>query len=653
MAPSIGPRLDKAGLGESKEFSRFAIAVRLLIAILLLSLVFGFATGNFQVFAFVLAIVGAMVASWMWGVAVDRMFHRYREWSKKQAPQPVVFGQAKTSLPTLQMPLKPIESGPGALVLSEMLKTSAIPLVYASSASSNKAERTAALKMQAAESLYRLASHLETTGYKEDYGILWETVARLDPLKEDVKSRVSEVGEEIGRDTLTEALALVRSGRFDEAQPLLEQLKKKDPSGAVLYALAVCYGAGGQAELAERTFTEAAEAGGESAELRLAMGVALAEQGDFKKAIKQLKASVTMKPGLAPANAALGDLLVTAGELESARDALEDALAADRENAVARIAMGRLLYVKGDPLGASREFNRALELDPENPQIIYNIAACLAAAGRLDEAINRLEPLAKESDDPEIIRLVAEALQRSGKSERAQEYFARSADMGPVGDTARIQLASSLRQQGKLDEALAEITEAEKDAPNAPDVLVEKGLILEAMGSLDKAIAAFRAAVAANRSLPVPATHAGRLLVQQGQAKDALGILKQAVNLPGAGADTRYWLGQAFLKTGKALLAIDVLQQASMETGKARVDINYALGKAYLEAGRPKEAAEEFRRAKKLADEVPELNRDLGYALHKQRSYREAEKHFRLYLQAVPDAKDAREVKELADSLAQ
>lgn len=653
MALSKGPRLDKAGLGEGKEFSRFSIAVRILIVILLLTLVLGMATGNFQVFAFVLAIVGAMVASWMWGVAVDRLFHRYREWSKKQAPQPVVFGQAKTSLPTLQMPLKPVESGPGALVLSEMLKTSAIPLVYASAASKNAAERTAALKMQAAESLYRLARHLEDTGSSKEHQILWDTVARLDPLKRDLAGGTVADGDEIGRDALAEALTLVRSGKFEEAKPKLEQLKKKDPSGAVLYALAICYGAGGQADLAERAFMEAAEAGGESAELRLALGVALAEQGEYKKAIKQLKASVTMKPGLAAANAALGDLLVTAGELESARDFLEDALAGDKENTVARIGMGRLLYVKGDPLGASREFNRALDSDKENPQLIYNIAACLAAAGRLDEAVNRLEPLAKESDDPEMIRLVAEALQRSGKPERAQEYLARSADMGPVGDAAKIQLAASLREQGKLDEALAEITNAEKDAPNAPDVLMEKGRILEAMGSVDKAITALRAAAAANRSLPMPATLAGRLLIKQGQAKDALTLLKQAVTLPGAGAETRYWLGEAFLKTGKALLAIDVLQQAAMETGKARDDINYALGRAYLDAGRPKEAAEEFRRAKKLADEVPELNRDLGYALHKQRNYREAEKYFRLYLQAAPDAKDAREVKQLADSLAQ
>ena len=70
-----------------------------------------------------------------------------------------------------------------------------------------------------------------------------------------------------------------------------------------------------------------------------------------------------------------------------------------------------------------------------------------------------------------------------------------------------------------------------------------------------------------------------------------------------------------------------------------------------LGAGRAKEAAEELRRARKLLPDAPEVERDLGYALHRLRNYQDAARSLRAYLAASPDAADAGEVRALVEKL--
>jgi Flp pilus assembly protein TadD len=60
------------------------------------------------------------------------------------------------------------------------------------------------------------------------------------------------------------------------------------------------------------------------------------------------------------------------------------------------LSMMAMLRDRGEDFAGARElYRRALELSPGNPSVINNYSLSLAQAGRLDEAIETLEPLAR------------------------------------------------------------------------------------------------------------------------------------------------------------------------------------------------------------------------------------------------------------------
>ncbi len=644
MAETTGSDLRSAHLEAAA--SRLRIASYIVGAVTLASLAGGIVTGNYQPFAVMVALILAVVASWLWSVAVDRAYHRLREWSRRQAPQPLSMTRTASSRPAARYPVRAISSGPASLTLENLVRQGCVPPVLASEEASDPLERIAALRMKAAGDLLRLAQELEQAGRSQEAEKARRQAAELDP------PAAGEASGDAAPDALSRALALVRSGDYEAGAAALEELAKKSRSGAVFYALGICRAAKGDSAGAAEMLRKAADLGAESALLRLALGAALADTGQYEEALRQLKAAAAMDPDLAAAHAAIAEVELLTGQPDRARESAQEALALDADLPFARAAMGRALYQLGDAPGASREFARLRESDPGNVDLLYNQAAALAAAGRNDQIISDIAPAAKELADPQIARIVGEAFEAAGKREQAREFLTRTAELLPESEEARLKVARSLREEGRLEEAREAAEQLVRDLPRSAAALTELGLVVEALGDPEKALHHFRAAIQLDRSFPDALTHAGRLLVAAGQWKEALNLLKQAASLPGATAETFRWLGEAHLASGKALLAIESLREAVRLSETPGGETSRALGRALLTAGRARDALEELRRARKLLPDDAEILRDIGFAFHRLRNYQEALRHLRQYLEAVPDAKDAAEVRALVDQLA-
>lgn len=647
MRAKTDPDVQGADLTGGKAVSRLRMASVATAALGVISLLGGILTGNWQPFAVLVALVLLIVISWLWSVAVDRMYHRLRHWNKEQAPQPVTQAGMRAQA-AVRHPLRPVTSGPAMLSLKGLVEAGYVPAVRTSAGSDDPDERVEALKMESAQSLARLAKEMDSAGRAEDAAKIWREAAELDASGEAAAHVTGSVPGTAGS-ALSSALSLLRNKQYQEARTALA---KAGHSGAALYGLGVACGALGMADKAVDAFTKAAQAGAECAELRLALGAAMAERGDAQGAIKQFRAAVTMDSDLGAAYAALGDTLILTGDLSNARVALEEALSIDASVPLARAALGRLLYEKRDAAGAAREFGRALESDPDNPALKYNQAAALLAAGRSGEAAAILENLPGRESDAQATSLLADAYDKKGDKEKAREMLSKALELTPESTDARIKLARSLRADGKLAQARDAAEEVLQDNPRSAEALCEMGLIEEASGETEKALQHLRAAAQADRGLADAITGAGRILVKQRQYKEAAVLLKQGLGLQNASADMHFWYGEAQLRAGKALLAMTALRTAATLAGAPRGDISYSLGRAMLQAGRTKEATDELRRAHKLLPGNHEVERDLGFALHKTRNYQEALRCFRAYLEAAPDAADAAEIRRLADELA-
>lgn len=645
MAETPGSDLRSAHLESAA--SKLKIASYIVGAVTLASLAGGIVTGNYQPFAVMVALIVAVVASWLWSVAVDRAYHRLREWSRSQAPQPLTAARPSSSRPAARYPVRAISAGPASLSLCSLVQQGHLPAVLVSEEADDPQERIAALKMNAAANLARLADELEQTGRTAEAGKVRRQAAELDPY-----AAGSAGEEELAPDSLSRALGLARSGKYEQAAPALEELARKGRSGAALYTLAICRAMAGDTAASAELLRKAADSGSESANLRLALGTALAESGQYEEALRQLRAAAAMDPESAAAHAAMAEVELLLGQADRARESAQEALSLDSDFALARAAMARALYQLGDAPGAAREFGKLLESEPGNADLLYNKAAALAAAGKNDQIIKEIAPAAQDIQDPQIARIVGDAFDAAGQKDRAREFLTRTAELLPESEEARLKVARSLREEGKLQEALAAAEQLVRDLPRSAAARTELGRVVEAMGDAGKALDHYRAAVQLDRGSPDPLTQAGRLLLADGQVKEALNLLKQAAALPGATAETFHWLGEAHLASGKPLLAIEALREAARLLEAPRGETSRALGRALLMAGRARDALEELRRARKLLPDDTEILRDIGYAFHRLRNYQEALRHLRQYLELLPEAEDAEEVAALVEQLA-
>jgi tetratricopeptide (TPR) repeat protein len=644
MADTPGSDLRSAQLEVAA--SRLRIASYIVGAVTLASLAGGIVTGNYQPFAVMVALIVAVLASWLWSVAVDRAYHRLREWNRSQAPQPLTASRPSALRPSARYPVRAISSGPASLSLRSLLEQGGIPPVVVSAESADPQERIAALKMNAAADLSRLAGELERSGMAGEAEKLRRQAEELDPY-----AFGSSDADDSSADGLSRALGLARRGDYEGAAAALEDRARKGGSGAALYTLAICRAVAGDAAAAAELLRKAADTGVESAALRLALGTVLAEAGHYEEALRQLRAAAAIDPESAFAHAAMAEVELLLGQPDRARESAQEALSLDADLPLARCAVGRALYQLGDAPGAAREFGKALESDPANPDLLYNLAAALAAAGRNDQIIREIAPAAQDVQDPQIARIVGEAFEAAGQKDRAREFLTRTAELLPESEEARLRVARSLREEGRLEEARAAVEELVRDMPRSAAALTELGLLEEAAGDPGKALQNYRAAIQLDRTAPQALTHAGRLLLPQGQVKEALNLLKQAAALPGATAETYHWLGEAHLASGKALLAIEALREAARQSETPRGETGRALGRALLMAGRARDALEELRRARKLLPDDAEILRDIGYAFHRLRNYQEALRYLRHYLELAPEAEDAKEVRALTEQL--
>jgi tetratricopeptide (TPR) repeat protein len=267
---------------------------------------------------------------------------------------------------------------------------------------------------------------------------------------------------------------------FAGARPLLEKYLRQHPGDArAMFDLGYVEDAGGHGDLAAADYRKAIAADPKQFEARLALGLLLAQQGNFDEAREQITAATELTPE--PANpsaqaeayrtlarldrtsdpgkardsliAALklspetpGDLLLTAqiaesnGDAALAQDAYERVLAPQRrasasEAAAANSGLAGLLirerkYAEAEPLLKS-----ALERDPRDTAINAQLATALIGQGKQDEALPILETLSHlEPDNPSVNEMLAEAYSQAGHPEKAEPIFARLAQHDPKNE---------------------------------------------------------------------------------------------------------------------------------------------------------------------------------------------------------------------------
>ena len=172
--------------------------------------------------------------------------------------------------------------------------------------------------------------------------------------------------------------------------------------------------------------------------------------------------------------------------------------------------------------------------------------------------------------------------------------------------------------QNKYKEAIADLDKAIRAFPQYSSAFQLKGEVLEQTGQLEAARECFRQAMAAD----------------PGYAKPLVKLAEMAADDQNNEEAAR-WAGQA------NQLAPGAFAKMYLVEGSAHFNLE-----RYAEAGKAAQAGIDADRA----DAVPGLHRLLGEVLFKQRQYAAARDQFSRFLSAAPEAPDATEVKERAQT---
>ena len=222
---------------------------------------------------------------------------------------------------------------------------------------------------------------------------------------------------------------------------------------------------------------------------------------------------------------------------------------------------------------------------------------------RLDVAERLLKPHLKEDPfDVRAIRMLAELAARIGRWRDAENLLRRAVELAPGWAAAKANLALVLGRMGRPTEAMELLDDIFALEPDEVGHWNLKAATLGRLGDFDEAIRMYESVIERAPRQPRVWLSYGHMLKTVGRQAEGITAYRKAIEIKPTLGEA--WWSLANLKTvkfdeadiaamEKALLARDL-------TDEDRFHLDFALGKAMHDAGRPDEAFAHYSKANSL-----------------------------------------------------
>ncbi|QHS08769.1 sulfotransferase [Sinimarinibacterium sp. NLF-5-8] len=306
-------------------------------------------------------------------------------------------------------------------------------------------------------------------------------------------------------DTSAHAIALLRGGRFAQAEPLLQQIIALQPDHPdALHGLAIVAHQQGRIREAEHRFTTLIKAHPQRINARYDLACILIEQQRDADAIAQLTQVVTQAPDHAHAWFQLGFAYKQQHAIDDAQAALHRCLTLMPHHAGATNELARLHRENGDYPAALHTFEQATR-SPQAGIELYHAQWQFLSTSRLPrQALAALQPArARFAQSPDLWIDLGQAEEELGHRESAQQAYQQALALDPNRGAAIGHLLGLLGQNAAPE--LIQRAQAIMDDPRAraaAKALIGYGLgkVYHAQQQPARAFAAWSAANQARRS---------------------------------------------------------------------------------------------------------------------------------------------------------
>ena len=435
--------------------------------------------------------------------------------------------------------------------------------------------------------------------------------------------------ESCATDLLRTGLEYHKVGRLADAEACYRRILAAQPeNAAALHLLGLLAHQVGRHAAAAELIQRALRHDGENAVYLSDLGAVLKDQRRLDEAITALRQAIRIKPGLAPAHCNLGAALRDRGKLDEAAAACRQAIRLRPDHAEGYSNLGVVLHDQGQLDEAIVAFSQALRITPAAAECHLNLGHALRAQGRRDEAVAAYRQAIRASPTfAQAYSCLGALLGEQGRLDESIAACRQAVGIRPDHAEGWCNLGIALCARGRFDQAIAAHREAIRIRPDYAEAHSALGSALRAHGDLDDAIASHREAVRLRPDRAEAWSNLGRALHDQNLTAEAIEAFRQAIALDPASAEAHNSLGAALRALGRLPEARAALKSAvRLAPGNAayqrnlseiarfvagnsrlavmeqlaangtslsiddRIELHFALGKAYEDLGRHAEA---------------------------------------------------------------
>ena len=193
-----------------------------------------------------------------------------------------------------------------------------------------------------------------------------------------------------------------------------------------------------------------------------------------------------------------------------------------------------------------------LKRNSSHPNALHIYGYALLMQDRASEAIPPLEKALRSLRDPAIETQLAIALRKAGRTDDALARLQRVAKQEPVFPGAVHELGYLLNSLGRTDEAIEAVTAGMEAVPSLPDLPLLLGWIFHARNDGPRARSAFARVLTIAPHHPDAHYGMGMVLMDAAEYQAAAEQFRQALASDPADQQARLYLGACLLEVGEA-----------------------------------------------------------------------------------------------------
>jgi tetratricopeptide (TPR) repeat protein len=383
------------------------------------------------------------------------------------------------------------------------------------------------------------------------------------------------------------AIAASNAGQFVEAERLCRQIIAIKPGFVdALHLLAIVQLRQGKEDAALATYDHILSIRPDFAEGQFNSGLLLEKMCRHSEALARYDNVIALLPGFAKAHSNRGNVLDALGRYDEALASHDRAVGLQPTFAVAHYNRGNTLQALGRYEEAVASYDRALALQPGIAQAHSNRGNALQQLRQFAEAVASYDrAVSLLPDYAEAFSNRGGALLELRRFEEALASCEKAIALKPDFADAYSNRSWALLELRRFEEALASCEKAIALKPGYSLAHNNRGWALWELNRLEEAVASYDRAIALKPDLAIAHYNRGTVLRDLGKLQEAQAACLEALRL-----DPRLTgahVNLADLKTFKPgdphLAAMEALARSDGLSQTSRIEIDFALGKAYAD----------------------------------------------------------------------